>query len=139
MNPESLPMPTAPATAEFRLPVEGMSCASCAGRVERALKQLPGVEDASVNLATEIAEVRGTALPATADIARAIEDAGYSVGAGEAELEIEGMTCASCVGRVERALQAVPGVLDASVNLATERARVQTAGRADITQLLAAV
>lgn len=125
--------------ADLRFPVEGMSCASCAGRVERALKQLPGVEAATVNLATETAEVRGTALPAVADIAQAIEAAGYTVGTGEAELAIEGMTCASCAGRVERALKQVPGVLDASVNLATERARIRTAGSADIERLVAAV
>src|SRR5690606_6382444 len=79
-------MTTATVSTGLRLAVEGMTCASCAGRVERALKQLPGVEDAAVNLATEIAEVRGAALPAAAEIVRAIEAAGYRVGAGEAEL-----------------------------------------------------
>lgn len=132
-------MNTAIAAADLRLPIEGMTCASCAGRVERALKQIPGVEDASVNLATETAEVRGSALPSAADIARAIEAAGYAVGAGETELSIEGMTCASCVGRVERALRQVPGVLDVSVNLATEHARVRTAGNADTAKLIAAL
>ena len=127
-----------PRTA-LRLPIEGMTCASCAGRVERALKQLPGVEEAGVNLATETAEVSGAALPGISDIAEAVEAAGYRVGVGEVELAIEGMTCASCVGRVERALQRVPGVLEASVNLATERARVRTAGAPDLGTLLAAV
>ncbi|MEN1956482.1 heavy metal translocating P-type ATPase [Luteimonas changyuni] len=132
-------MTTATVSTELRLPVEGMTCASCAGRVERAVKQLPGVEDASVNLATEVVEVRGPALPAAADIAAAIEAAGYSVTTDEAELAIEGMTCASCVGRVERALMKVPGVIEASVNLATERARVRTAGAVDVAKLVAAV
>ena len=71
-------MSTAPtartaATTRLRLPVEGMTCASCAGRVERALAQLPGVDGASVNLATEVAEVHGARLPAAADLAGAIE------------------------------------------------------------------
>ncbi|MBN8727911.1 MAG: copper-translocating P-type ATPase [Xanthomonadales bacterium] len=122
-----------------RLPIEGMTCASCAGRVERALKDLPGVEDATINLATELAEVRGTPLPAMDALRRAVQSAGYRVATGETELAIEGMTCATCAGRVERALQAVPGVLEASVNLATERARVRTAGPADVERLASAV
>ena len=120
------------------LPIEGMTCASCVGRVERALREVPGVSGASVNLATERATVTGTA-PRAALVA-AIEDAGYDVPApapSSVDLAIEGMTCASCVGRVERALLAVPGVTAASVNLATERATVQ--GIADRAALLAAV
>src|SRR5690606_38805523 len=127
------------APAALRLPVEGMSCASCAGRVERALAALPGVESASVNLVSATAEVRGAALPPAAELVAAVEKAGYRVPAGEAELAIEGMHCASCVGRVERALAAVPGVVEASVNLATERARVRTAGPADPALLAEAV
>ncbi len=119
------------APATLRLPVEGMSCASCAGRIERALAVLPGVESASVNVVSAIAEVRGATLPPAAQVIAAVEKAGYRVPVGEVELAIEGMHCASCVGRVERALAAVPGVLEASVNLATERARVRTAGAAD--------
>ena len=122
-----------------RLPIEGMTCASCAGRVERALKQVPGVEDATVNMATELAEVHGTPLPALDEIRHAVESAGYRVATGETELAIEGMTCATCASRVERALRAVPGVLEASVNLATERARVRTAGPVDVGRLAAAV
>ena len=112
-----------PRTA-LRLPIEGMTCASCAGRVERALKKLPGVEDAGVNLATETAEVRGAALPGISDLAKAVEAAGYRVGVDEVELAIEGMTCASCVGRVEKALKKVENVEIANVNLATEKAVV---------------
>jgi Cu+-exporting ATPase len=106
------------------LPVEGMTCASCVGRVEKVLSALPGVSAANVNLATERAEVtfRGPADPA--GVVRAIENAGYSVPEETTELAIEGMTCASCVRRVEIALRAAPGVLEASVNLATERATV---------------
>ncbi|HET6632409.1 MAG TPA: heavy metal translocating P-type ATPase [Rhodanobacteraceae bacterium] len=123
----------------LRFPVEGMTCASCVGRVERALKKLPGVEEASVNLATEMAEVRGTGLPATGELIAAVVAAGYGVSSSDTDLAIGGMTCASCVGRVERALKRVPGVLDATVNLATERARVRTVGTPDLGRLVAAV
>lgn len=130
---------TTAAASDLRFPIEGMTCASCSGRVERALGKLPGVEQATVNLATETAEVRGAALPPVADIVQAVEAAGYHVATGEAGLSIEGMTCASCVGRIERALGQVPGVLEVSVNLATERAHVRTAGPADVAALIAAV
>lgn len=131
--------PNSPPDAALRFPIQGMTCASCAGRVERALQKLPGVREAAVNLATETASISGDALPAVADIIAAVEAAGYHVGTVESELSIAGMTCASCVGRVERALKNVPGVLDASVNLATERARISTAGEPDLERLLAAV
>ena len=116
-----------PETAERRhvlLPVAGMSCATCAGRVERALRALPGVE-ASVNLAGEQAEVFYN--PEEVDpaaLAEAIEHAGYKVPHESRELAITGMSCATCAGHVEKALLAVPGVLKASVNLASERASV---------------
>ncbi len=122
----------------LRLPVEGMTCASCVGRVERALRGVPGVDGATVNLATEVADVHGAALDAAA-VAGAIENAGYRVARREVDLRIEGMTCASCVGRVERALARVPGVLGATVNLATERARVQALASVDDVTLAAAV
>lgn len=119
------------------LPIEGMTCASCVGRVERALKGVAGVVDASVNLATERAEVRVVGPVTRADLVRAVEGAGYVVAAATTELAIDGMTCASCVGRVERALRAVPGVTEASVNLATERVTVK--GRADAATLIRAI
>ncbi|TZF89700.1 copper ion binding protein, partial [Cognatilysobacter lacus] len=126
-------------THSIRFPVQGMTCASCVGRIERALLRLPGVQDATVNLATESAEIRGPQLPALGAVVQAIEEAGYGVETQETDLIIDGMTCASCVGRVERALSDVPGVIDASVNLATERARVHTAGPPDLAQLIGAV
>lgn len=107
------------------LPVEGMTCASCVGRVERALKAVPGVQTAAVNLATERADITFTDQTASLAAASAIKNAGYDVREETTELAIEEMTCASCVGRVEKALAQVPGVLEASVNLATERARVR--------------
>jgi Au+-exporting ATPase len=105
------------------LPITGMTCASCAGRVERALKAVNGVRSATVNLATETAEVTGIA-PADV-LVGVVEKAGYGVSATAKDLSIDGMTCASCVARVERALKAVPGVTVAHVNLATESARVE--------------
>jgi len=107
------------------LPVEGMTCASCVGRVERALNAIPGVNKAVVNLATERADVLFTEVADPQAVANAIENAGYSVPEETTELAIEEMTCASCVGRVEKALSQVPGVVEANVNLATERARVR--------------
>src|SRR3712207_129044 len=100
-----------------------MTCAACAGRVERALGKVPGVAEAHVNLATERAEVRGTAsLPM---LLGAVGKAGYSVPETRIELGIGGMTCATCALRVEKALARVPGVLKAQVNLATETAVVR--------------
>jgi Au+-exporting ATPase len=119
------------------LPIEGMTCASCVGRVEKALKAVPGVKDASVNLATEKAEVAFGAPADRRTLVAAVEDAGYSVPAATIELSVEGMTCASCVGNVERALKAVPGVVEATVNLATERASVR--GAAAVADLVGAI
>ena len=119
------------------LPIEGMSCASCVGRVERGLRAVPGVTEAHVNLATERANVRFEAPADQGALIEAIEAVGYDVPASSVELAVEGMTCASCVGRVERALKAVPGVTEASVNLATERATVR--GTADAAALIAAI
>ncbi|CAM3794804.1 copper chaperone CopZ [Deinococcus saxicola] len=106
--------------------VQGMTCASCVGRVERGLKKVAGVEDATVNLATERASVRFD--PAQTDartLIATVRDVGYEPITAGLELPITGMTCASCVGRVERALGKANGVLSANVNLATERAHVQ--------------
>jgi Au+-exporting ATPase len=130
-------------SAAISLPIEGMTCASCVGRVEKALKAVPGVETVAVNLATERASITTHAPIKRANLIAAIESIGYSVPArspstnGTIELAVEGMTCASCVGRVERALKAVPGVTRAVVNLATERATVE--GSAEVTNLIAAI
>ena len=122
--------------AAISLPIEGMTCASCVGRVERALKAVPGVAGATVNLATEKASITMSGAVDRATLVKAVEDVGYEVPASFStpagtplEVAIEGMTCASCVGRVEKALNAVPGVTNAVVNLATEKATVQ--GTAD--------
>jgi Cu+-exporting ATPase len=113
--------PAAPTT--ISLPIQGMTCAACAGRVQRALEKTPGVSAASVNLASEAAEVAGSATPAA--LAAAIAKAGYQVPERQMTLGISGMTCASCVQRVQRALAAVPGVLEAQVSLASETASLR--------------
>lgn len=122
----------------FDLPIAGMTCASCAGRVERALSKVIGATAVSVNLATEQARVQAPSdsLPALMD---AVQQAGYSVPQQSLELSIEGMTCASCVGRVERALTKVPGVKSVSVNLANERAHLELLGQVDPQTLIGAV
>ena len=110
-------------TATFQ--VEGMTCAACVGRVERALARQPGVVTASVNLMTHKASVTYDAPADPQSLARALAEAGYPPAETTEVLEIEGMTCASCVGRVERALAATPGVTAATVNLATNTAHVR--------------
>ncbi|ABM41589.1 heavy metal translocating P-type ATPase [Xanthomonas euvesicatoria] len=125
------------ALAPISLPIEGMTCASCVGRVEAALTKVEGVDSVSVNLATEKAEIRLAGPVDRAALIQAVEKVGYEVPASVVELAVEGMTCASCVGRVEKALKAVPGVAEAAVNLATERATVR--GTASMDALVAAV
>ncbi|MDX7863185.1 heavy metal translocating P-type ATPase [Aeromonas caviae] len=123
--------------AAISLPIEGMTCASCVGRVEAALAKVPGVDSVSVNLATERADIRLASPVDRIALIQAVEKVGYDVPAGTVELAVEGMTCASCVGRVEKALKAVPGVTEATVNLATERATVR--GVAAVADLIAAI
>jgi Cu+-exporting ATPase len=123
------------------LPLSGLSCASCARRVERAAAGVPGVATATVNLAAETAEIAyDPGLADAARIAAAIEAAGYGVPEERLVLNIDGMSCTSCQGRVERALAAVPGVLGVAVNLATGAAEVRVArGAVDTDALVAAV
>lgn len=127
-----------PTSTTFDLPISGMTCASCAGRVERALRKVSGADQVSVNLATEQARVQAppNSLPA---LVEAVRDAGYGVPTRTVELQIGGMTCASCVGRVERALGKLPGVEQVSVNLASERAHLEVLQALDDALLIAAV
>jgi Cu+-exporting ATPase len=110
--------------ASADIPIEGMTCASCVVRVEKAIQAVPGVASASVNLATERAVVTFAGASNPTAVVEAIKGAGYDARLESTELRIEGMTCASCVARVEKALTAVPGVTAAAVNLVTERASV---------------
>jgi len=129
-----------PATSlvDVTFKVDGMTCASCAGRVEKALKSVPGVDSASINLATEKASVRVAPGVSAGALYAAVEKAGYEVPSDTVSLSISGMTCASCVGRVERALNKIPGVTGVSVNLATEKAQVTSVG-IPVERLIAAV
>ncbi|WP_081051624.1 heavy metal translocating P-type ATPase [Burkholderia diffusa] len=139
----ALPAPA----ASIELDIDGMTCASCVSRVERALAKVPGVTRASVNLATERATIDAAPDVSASQLADAVRQAGYGAtpvtappaASRDLEFDIEGMTCASCVGRVEKALAAVPGVAHASVNLATERASVHGTGALDAAMLIAAV
>ena len=124
-------------SVSITLPVEGMTCASCVGNVERALRAVPHVTEANVNLATEQAQVTMSDGADRNLLVDAIQAAGYGVPVESVDLIIGGMTCASCVARVERALKTVPGVATASINLATERATIT--GSAEIGILIKAV
>ncbi|HEX2911017.1 MAG TPA: heavy metal translocating P-type ATPase [Chloroflexia bacterium] len=151
------------------LEIEGMTCASCVSRIERKLKKTPGVEEANVNLATEKGLVKfDSSRLGVAELVKAVEAAGYratplpeafassqpapapaariNVPAPQAvinktvQLEIEGMTCASCVSRIERKLMKVEGVRQANVNLATERGSISYfPDKVSLPQLISAV
>src|SRR6056297_4130368 len=105
----------------WRIEVQGMNCAACAGRAERALGALPGLRDVSVNFANGRASMVVQGAQAS-DVAEALEAANYPAREESVTLSVSGMSCASCVNRVEAALKAVPTVLDARANLANETA-----------------
>lgn len=109
---------------ESQLTIEGMTCASCVRHVEKAIQSVGGVQSAVVNLATEKAHITFDDEPKLASVVEAVKKAGYDVRQESVDLDIDGMTCASCVHHVEKALKLVPGVEEASVNLATNRAHV---------------
>lgn len=125
------------AAKKISLPIEGMTCASCVERNTKALKEVPGVAEAEVNFATEKAQVSYDPEVVTPrELVAAIERAGYKVITEKITLAVQGMTCASCVERVEKALQAADGVVFASVNFATEKATVEfVAGETTIDDL----
>ena len=106
--------------------VQGMTCANCSMRVERTLKKTEGVQDATVNLATERATIQyDPDVASTTDVLEAIRKSGYTPVTTEITITVGGMTCANCSSRVERSLKKLDGVLDAAVNLTTERATIQ--------------
>ncbi|MHB1133226.1 MAG: heavy metal translocating P-type ATPase [Chloroflexota bacterium] len=113
-------------TKSITLPVGGMTCASCVGHVEKALRELLGVRQVSVNLAAGKAAVEyEPEHVGLAQMERAVADLGYEVGHEQVTLVVRGMTCASCVAHVEKALLGLEGVTKATVNLATNSARVE--------------
>ncbi|WP_412050105.1 heavy metal translocating P-type ATPase [Hoeflea sp. Naph1] len=123
----------------FRLSIEGMSCASCVGRVDKALKAVPGVTGASVNLASETAQFDLSDQGNLSDVAETLKTAGYPARTQKVTLSIASMSCASCVGRVDKAIAALVGVLDVNVNLAAETATVTyLEGAVAVSDLIAA-
>jgi Cu+-exporting ATPase len=116
-----------------------MTCASCAGRVEKAARAVPGVLAADVNLANETVHVRAGVGFDPLTLQQALQRAGYGMPSRTVQLQVQGMTCASCVGRVEKALLQVPGVLEAQVNLASEAAHVTVSEQTANAALVAAV
>jgi len=128
---EAAPEPIPPATPSRKgsgradLPVLGMSCAGCAASIERGLRELPGVREANVNLATSQATVLfDPALLDTGALIETVRKTGYDVAVASAELHIQGMSCASCVLKIERSLLDLPGVVKAAVNLASGKVKV---------------
>jgi P-type Cu+ transporter len=126
---------------QITIPVAGMTCASCVAHVEHALQEVPGVTGVSVNLAAEKAAIEmGAKEVSLEQLREAVAGAGYKVPTVKTTLNIGGMTCASCVAHVEEALQETPGVVNASVNLATEKATVEyVPGVVDIPEISRAV
>ena len=123
---EECPLPQPPGMKTSTFGVMGMTCASCVGTVEGAIKELPGVKDVSVNLTTERARVVYDPSKVTPEqIAKAVEDAGYHVALSEVTISVGGMTCATCAQTIESSLMDLDGVYSAVVNLATERVTVR--------------
>ena len=141
MTKHSHPEQTRSGQPVVTLDIDGMTCASCVGRVEKALLALPGVNSATVNLATQQATVRFADKPDAGLAAEAIKKAGYTAHIpqppAQVVLEVDGMTCASCVGRVEKTLQSSTGVAAASVNLVTKRANITLSDPSVTPQMLA--
>jgi Cu+-exporting ATPase len=119
-------VPVSTKAKRVELPITGMSCASCASRVQDALSKISGVESASVNLASESATVFfDPAETSVDDFIKTIKDQGYGVSTSTVTVPIKDMTCAACVKRVQDRLASLNGVLSASVNLATEKAAIE--------------
>ncbi|MBI3144672.1 MAG: copper-translocating P-type ATPase [Pseudogulbenkiania sp.] len=127
-------------TQQWALGITGMTCASCVARIEKMLAKIPGVATVSVNLTTEMATVEASSDVPLLALLQAVSRAGYGVKEDDIALNITGMTCSSCVARIENALFKVPGVLSATVNFATEAARVKVvAGMVSAAALIQAV
>ena len=120
--------------------ITGMTCTTCAATIEKSLSETPGVENANVSFASEKASIEYD--PSKVDLAtikNTISQLGYNAATKKSIFPISGMTCASCVARVEKALSSVPGVVSASVNLASEKATVEYVEGTDIAEMRRAV
>lgn len=126
-----------PKNAELQLPVSGMTCASCVGRVEKIITRIPAVDKAQANLATGQVSISATESVDLGQLELALEKGGYPITKQRWVLDIVGMTCASCVARVEKLLAAIPLVQDVQVNLATHQAQFYAPANQDINALLA--
>ena len=127
-------------TQKARIQVTGMTCTTCAATIEKALAETHGVEQARVNFASEKASVEYD--PDKVDLGKikdTITESGYGVAARKSIFPVRGMTCASCVARVEEALKSVPGVVSVGVNLASEKATVEYIEGAEVADLRRAV
>jgi Cu+-exporting ATPase len=109
--------------------IAGMHCGACVGRVTKVLTAVPGVTDARANLVSHVVTMDVSETFRAQDAKAALDAAGYPTDMQSFRFNVENMSCASCVGRVERALSSVPGVTSVSVNLATQEATVETMGR----------
>jgi Cu+-exporting ATPase len=128
------------AVKRLELPVEGMSCASCVLKVEEGLKHTPGVQNVAVNFAAQRAAIAFDPLAVTTErFVDVVRSLGYDVPVRSVQLPVRGMSCASCVEKVEHALSGVDGVLRASVNLASERATVEVLATTPVAALRRAV
>src|SRR4030043_999395 len=119
-----------------RIHVTGMTCTTCAATIEKGLAQTPGVEKAGVRFASEKAAVEyDPSKVDLAEITKTISELGYQVATRKSIFPVSGMTCASCVARVEEALSSVPGVVSANVNLASEKATVEYVDGTDVADM----
>jgi Cu+-exporting ATPase len=127
---------------KFTLPITGMTCANCAANIERVVKKLDGVADASVNFAAENAAVLFDSQQVQLqDVVEKINKSGYGVTTAKVEMPVTGMTCANCAANIERTLnKRVSGVLNASVNFASERVMVEyIPGIIDVEDIVGAI
>ncbi|GBE40258.1 copper-transporting P-type ATPase [bacterium BMS3Bbin09] len=126
LNKDTSPLPGPAGAKRLDLPITGMTCASCSARVQDALSKINGVESAAVNFASESATVFYDPAATSVDkFVKTVKDQGYGVSTSTTTVPIKGMTCASCVKRVQDTLASLNGVVSASVNLATEKATLE--------------
>jgi Cu+-exporting ATPase len=127
-------------TKRVHMPITGMTCSTCAGTIEKGLARIPGVKEARVNFASEKATIEydpAKVKPST--FKSVISELGYGIATRKSIFPVTGMTCASCVSHVEKALSGVPGVVSVNVNLASEKATVEYIDGTEVTQLRKAV
>ena len=135
-----MPEKTSAKKEKANIIITGMTCTNCAATIEKGLAETPGVDKANVNFASEKASVEYD--PEKVDLKtlhKTISELGYGIATKKSVFPVSGMTCASCVARVEEALSSVPGVISANVNLASEKATVEYSEGTSITDLKAAV